>query len=459
MRTEGIGMSDPIAELAATIGEGGLITDRDVVSPYRADQTEWVAAGTPAAVVLAHGVEDVVATLVWATRHHIPIVPRGAGSGLSGGASAVDGCVVLSLERMDRILEVDPENQTALVEPGVINADVGRASAQHDLWYPPDPASFEFSTIGGNVATNAGGLCCVKYGVTGDHVLGLEVVLTDGSVIWTGRRTVKGVAGYDLTNLFVGSEGTLGVVTKALLRLRRRRKPGPICLALFRTLRSAGQAVTGILRETEPYLLEIMDRRCIRAVEEWKGVGLDPGAEAMLLAQLEEHDAVGIGLVEGACAAAGASSVAVSTDEFEAEQLLTVRRLTYPALERLGPTLLDDVAVPRSELVRFIAGVSEISEDLGVEIATFGHAGDGNLHPTILYQRSVEGRAAAGSAFSRVVDLAIEVGGTCTGEHGVGSLKIPFLVREQGERVIDLQRGLKRVFDPMGVLNPGKGIA
>jgi glycolate oxidase len=454
-----VALRDPIDELARALSGDRVLTDPEVVSAYRADQTEWVPAGTPAAVVTAQAVEDVAATLTWASRHRIPVVPRGAGSGLSGGANAIDGSVVLALGAMDRILEIDPENQTALVEPGVINAEVGRAIAPHELWYPPDPASSEFSTIGGNVATNAGGLCCVRYGVTRDHVLGLEAVLADGSVIWAGRRTVKGVAGYDLAGLLIGSEGTLAVVTKALLRLRRRRAPGPICLALFPTLGSAGEAVTAILREVEPSLLEIMDRRCIRAVDEWKGLGLDPGADAMVLAQVEDRDAANVARVEEACARAGAGTVAVSTDAFESEELLTVRRLTYPALERHGPTLLDDVAVPRSNLVRFIGTVSEISEEAGVEIATFGHAGDGNLHPTILYERTEEGRAAAGSAFERVVEAAIALGGTSTGEHGVGVLKLPFLGKEQGARLIDIQRRVKRAFDPLEILNPGKAIA
>jgi glycolate oxidase len=345
------------------------------------------------------------------------------------------------------------------VEPGVINAEVGKAAVPHGLFYPPDPASHEFSTIGGNVATNAGGLCCVQYGVTRDHVLGLEVVLADGSVVWTGRRTVKGVAGYDLTSLLVGSEGTLGVVTKALLRLRRRREPGPICLAVFRTLGAAGEAVATIAKEVEPSLLEIMDRRCIEAVEAWKGIGLDVDAEAIVLAQVNAQDGAGMHRVEKACGSAGAGYAAVSSDEFEAEELLGIRRLAYPALERLGPTLLDDVAVPRSELVRFMGRVSELSDKVGVEIATFGHAGDGNLHPTIMFEGSAEGREAAMSAFRVVVEIALELGGTCTGEHGVGTLKLPFLPQEQGDRVIHLQRAVKRVFDPAGVLNPGKGIA
>lgn len=450
---------DRLEELAQDLDEGRLISDPALTSPFRSDQAQWIDAGVPAGVVAARGVDDVVATIRWAARHEVPVVPRGAGSGLSGGANATDGCIVLSLERMDHILEIDSENQTALVEPGVINADLDKAAAAHDLWYPPDPASLEFSTIGGNVATNAGGLCCVRYGVTRDYVLGLEMVLADGSVIWTGRRTRKGVAGYDLTSLIVGSEGTLCVVTKALLRLRRPRQPGPLCLATFPTIGRAGQAVAAIAADVEPSVLELMDQRCITAVEEWKGLGLDTDAEALLIAQLEEAEAAAMGSIERACQEADAGYVAVSTDRFEAEELLTVRRLCYPALERLGPTLLDDVAVPRSELARFVGRVAELSDNVGVDIATFGHAGDGNLHPTILYENTPEGRVAAEAAFRVVVEIALEVGGTCTGEHGVGSLKIPFLSRELGSRSIELQRALKRAFDPAGILNPGKGIA
>jgi glycolate oxidase len=450
-------MPDAIDELSEQLYVGGLITDSDLIMSYRSDQARWVDAGYPAAVALPRHVKDVRTTLVWATKHAVPIVARGAGSGLSGGASAIDGCVVLSLERLNGAVQIDPENQTALVEAGVVNAEVSKAGLQYGLWYPPDPASFEFSTIGGNVATNAGGLCCVKYGVTRDYVLALEVVLADGTLVWTGRRTAKGVAGYDLTSLLVGSEGTLGVVTKALLRLRRRPRPGPICLSVFPTLGSAGRAVAGMW-PVEPSLLEIMDRRSIQAVEEWKGLGLDTDAEAVVLAQVEERDRDEVSVLEKASESAGASYVAVSTDAFEAEELLNVRRLVYPALERRGPTLLDDVAVPRSELTRFMGRVSGISDRLKVEIATFGHAGDGNLHPTILFDDSAEGRATAALAFNAVVEAAIELGGTCTGEHGVGVLKLPFLALEQGHESLGIQAALKRTLDPAGILNPGRGI-
>jgi glycolate oxidase len=450
-------LSPSLVELSARIA-GRLIDDPDAMVPYRTDQAGWIEGGEPIAVAKAEGVDDVVEAIRWASAAGVPVVPRGAGSGLSGGAAAIDGCLVLALERMDRILAIDAENQTALVEPGVINAAVSEAAAPHGLFYPPDPASKTFCTIGGNVATNAGGLCCIRYGVTRDHVLALEVVLADGSVVWTGHRTIKGVAGYDVTGLMVGSEGTLGVVTQALLRLRRRPEDGPLCLASFPSLRAAGAAIMVIAHDVDASLLEIMDRRSIQAVEAWKGLGLDLSARAVVLVQTDDDAAMAI--AEAACTSAGATDVTVSTDPFEAGELLNVRRLVYPALEREGQTLLDDVAVPRSALTTLIARIEHIAGRTGADIATFGHAGDGNLHPTILYDAAnIESRAVASEAFGQIVDAAVELGGTCTGEHGVGVLKRPFLTGELGERQAALQRSIKHAFDPRGILNPGRAIA
>jgi glycolate oxidase len=450
-------VSPPLAGLAQRL-TGRMVDDAEAMLAYRTDQARWVEGGEPAAVVVAHDLDDVVEAIRWASANGVPVVPRGAGSGLSGGAAAIDGCLVLSLERMDRILAVDADEHTALVEPGVINVAVSDAAAPHDLFYPPDPASKAFCTIGGNVATNAGGLCCVRHGVTRDHVLGLEVVLADGSVVWTGRRTVKGVAGYDVTSLMVGSEGTLGVVTKALLRLRRQAPEGPICLATFPSLSAAGGAVASVVRQVDASLLEIVDGRCIRAVEEWRSIGLDTAAQALVFVQTAT--AADMAIVEAACASADATDVSVSSDAFEAGELLNVRRQVYPALERQGLTLLDDVAVPRAALTTLIARVEEIAERTGADIATFGHAGDGNLHPTIVYAANdPEARATAFEAFGRIVEAALDLHGTCTGEHGVGVLKRSFVPREVGERQVALQRAIKRAFDPAGILNPGRGIA
>ena len=452
-----------LADLTAILADSPVITDPDASAAYRHDQAAWVEGGKPLAVVLAGSTVDVQATLRVATAHRVPVVTRGAGSGLSGGAAALDGCIVLCVAGMDRILEIDPVDQTIEVEPGVINEAVSAAAREHGLWYPPDPASRGFSTIGGNVATNAGGLCCVKYGVTGDYVLGLEVVLADGSLLTTGRRTIKGVAGLDLTRLFVGSEGTLGVVTRARLRLRPLPPPPATVVAFFPTPAAAGRAVAALgAAGVVPSLLELMDRTTVRAVEEWKRMDLDVDAGALLLAQ---SDAAGPGrdaevrAVVAACEAEGATYTASTTDPAEGAVLLEARRLAYPALERLGATLLDDVAVPRSRVAELIEVVERIAAEHGVVIGTFGHAGDGNMHPTIVVPHGdVTARAAAGAAFDDIVHAAIRLDGTITGEHGVGSLKHGFLETELGPTAVDVQRRIKAALDPHGILNPGRAL-
>ena len=446
------------AALQAALPPDTVVTDPARLESYRDDAATWVRGGMPAALVLARTTQDVAVAVGCASEAGTPIVVRGAGSGLSGGASAIEGCVVLCLERMTEVLLVDAEEQLAVVQPGALNVDVKRSAEEAGLWYPPDPASWEFSTIGGNVATNAGGLCCVKYGVTADYVLGLELVLADGSVVRTGRRTVKGVAGYDLTRLFVGSEGTLGVITEITLRLRPPRTAPVTVVAELPTLPAAGAAVVGVCGLVTPALLEIMDRTTIRAVEDWKRMGLDRSAAALLLAQCDgPAAATEAEQVVAACEAAGATSTYVSADAAEAQELLAARRLAYPALERLGATLLDDVAVPRRALPTMLAAVERIAAERGVVIGTFGHAGDGNLHPTIVFDRSDESsRAAAGAAFDDMVGLALDVGGTVTGEHGVGTLKRGWLETELGPAALDLHRRVKSALDPAGLFNPGK---
>jgi glycolate oxidase len=447
---------DPIEELLAQLPASRLLTDVDVLEAYRRDEARLVEPGRPLGVVLAHDVGDVQATLRWATRHRIPIVARGAGTGLSGGATAIDGCVVLSLAKMNAIVEMNADDQLAVVEPGVINSDLQNAAAEHGLMFAPDPASFEISTIGGNVATNAGGLRCVKYGVTREAVLGLEVVLADGRVMNTGRRTVKGVAGYDLTALFVGSEGTLGIVTQATVRLRPMPRTDPVTIVgVFATLTSAGEAVNDVIGAgLQPSLLELMDNATIRAVDDWKHVGLDRDAAAMLIAQVDvDHPREPALAIEKAFAAAGATYTAVSTDATEAAELLGIRRMTHWAIERLGMILTEDVGVPRSKLAQMLARIEEIGERYDVVIATVGHAGDGNLHPSIVVDSDRAQHAA-----EEIYKAALELGGTITGEHGIGSLKRDWLPAEIGDVGMDVQRALKDTFDPLGILNPGKGI-
>jgi glycolate oxidase len=351
---------------------------------------------------------------------------------------------------------VNVDDQLAVVEPGVINADLQKAAAAHGLMFAPDPASFEISTIGGNIATNAGGLRCVKYGVTREAVLGLEVVLADGRVLNTGRRTVKGVAGYDLTALFVGSEGTLGIVTQATVKLRPRPRMDPVTVVgVFASLASAGEAVNDVMSAgLQPSLLELMDNATIRAVDDWKHVGLDRTAAAMLIAQVDvDHPREPALAIEKAFAAAGATYTAVSTDATEAAELLGIRRMTHWAIERLGMILTEDVGVPRSNLAQMLTRIEEIGAQYDVVIATVGHAGDGNLHPCIVIDSERAQQAA-----EAIYTVALELGGTITGEHGIGSLKRDWLPAEIGGVGMDVQRAVKATFDPLGILNPGKAI-
>jgi glycolate oxidase len=449
-----------IRELSAVLPPEGLVTDSDVLEAHRHDQAGWAAAGVPGVLVRPSSTAEVQAVLRVAAALRVPVVARGAGSGLSGGANATDGCIVLSLTRMNRILEIDRRGMYAVVQPGVINGALKAAVAEQGLWYAPDPASWEFSTIGGNVATNAGGLCCVKYGVTGDAVLGLEAVLADGSVVRTGGRTVKNVAGYDLTRLFVGSEGTLGVVTEATLRLRPRPPPATTLVASFPTLVGAGAAVTEIMASTRPSALELMDRTTVRAVEAFKPLGLDVESAALLLARSDAGGEQGVAectRMVAACEAAGATFVAHSADEAEGELLLVARRLAFPALERQGATLLDDVGVPLSRIAELLESVERIAERRGVLIGTFGHAGDGNMHPTLVFDRNdPDAVARARTAFDDILRVVLDMGGTITGEHGVGALKRPFLAAQLGPESMRLHRAIKDALDPLGLLNPGK---
>jgi glycolate oxidase len=450
-----------VEQLGDALPAGALVTDPDVLQTYRYDRTEWIEPGTPVAAAFPTTTDQVAAAVRAAAEHGVPIVPRGAGSSLCGGSAAIDGCLVLCLERMDRVLEVDGVDQQAVLEPGVINAEVSRATADLGLWYPPDPASKTFCSIGGNVATNAGGLCCVKYGVTRDHVLGLEVVLADGTVLETGRRTIKGVAGLDLTQLLIGSEGTLGIVTKVRVRLTPLPEGAATMVAVFPTIGTAGVAVSQLVASGLPLsLVELVDRTTLLAVDDWRNLGLDRDAAALLLVQSDAPAPLRGQDVERAatiCDAAGASYTAATDDPDEAEMLLQARRLAIPALERLGDTLLDDVAVPRSRIPHLVERTEAIAAHRDVTIGNFGHAGDGNFHPTIVLPRGDEDALERGkAAFDDLLVAALDLGGTITGEHGIGSVKQPFLERELGATSIAVQRSIKRALDPQGLLNPGK---
>lgn len=450
-----------LERLAAALPDGAVVTDREVLETYRYDRTDWLTPGSPQAAVFPTTTTEVAAAVSIAAEHDVPIVPRGAGSSLCGGSQAIDGAVTLCLERMDRILDIDAVDQTVTVEPGVLNADISLATTDHGLWYPPDPASKAFCSIGGNIATNAGGLCCVKYGVTRDYVLGLEVVLADGTVIQTGRRTIKGVAGLDMNGLFVGSEGTLGIVTRILLRLRPMPTGTSTLVAFFPTLGAAGNAVASITRSgVSLSLMEIMDRATIGIVDDLANMGLDRSAAALLLLQSDSPEPLRAAEVEQAatlCDAAGATYTAFTADPDEAEALLQARRLAGPALETHGQVIWDDVGVPRSKIPDLLGRIEQAGERRGAEVYTFGHAGDGNMHPTFLVRPGDDGaRRRALLAFDDVIEATLDLGGTITGEHGVGSIKAPFLEREIGSDNLALQRRIKQTLDPKNLLNPGR---
>ncbi|WP_229686196.1 FAD-binding oxidoreductase [Longimycelium tulufanense] len=455
-----------LGELRDAVGANGLLADPDVVLGYQRDMMPLAPAGTPGAVVLPSSTEQVQAVVRACAAAGVPIVPRGAGSGLSGAANAIDGCVVLATTRMNHILEVDPDNRLAVVEPGVVNRDLRGAVEKHGLFYPPDPSSYDWCTIGGNLSTNAGGLCCVKYGVTTDSVLGLETVLATGELLRTGRRTVKGVAGYDLTKLFVGSEGTLGVITQATLALRPLPQAPATLVATFGSTAAAGAAVSRVVREgLVPSLMEIMDQASIRAVEQHLSteLGAGTGSATLLICQSDgggETARREIRAIEQICTDVGAELVHWTDDLEEGRMLLAARRAVLPSLEIYGAWLTDDVCVPRTRIADLISGCAEISERYGLLIAVVGHAGDGNMHPTITYDPGSEREfAKAHQAFDEILALGLSLGGTVTGEHGVGKVKREWLAREIGPVGLGVHRAIKAALDPGNLFNPGSMFA
>jgi len=450
-------MTAALAQLTDLLGDA-VRTDPVTCENYRFDWARDPAAGTPIAVVRARNAADVQACVRWAAEHGVPVVPRGAGSGLSAGSSAVDGGIVLSLERM-RAVEIDVATRVAVVEPGAFNAEVKAAAAEHGLWYPPDPSSYEICSIGGNIATNAGGLCCVKYGVTTDYVLGLDVVLADGSKIVLGGKRIKDVAGLSLMKLFVGSEGTLGIITRAILRLIPAQSVRSTLVATFPTVRAAAETVVDIGRTLRPSMLEFMDSGSINAVEDLRPMGLDRDAGAMLIAQ---SDAPGVACtaeiaeMQAAAERAGALEVFVTDDPDEGEMFIAARRAAFPAFEARGALLLEDVGVPIPLLPELLAGVAEVAARHRTEISVVAHAGDGNTHPNIVYDpRDLDARDRAQLAFAEIMQLAIALGGTITGEHGIGRTKKAALPDQLGPGVMTLSQTIKRALDPQLILNPG----
>lgn len=445
--------------LRLRLGDAPLVRDREIAATYAVDASFWARPPVDFTVVRARDEADVVAVLEEAQAHGIPVVPQGARTALTGAACATEGSIVLNVEDL-RGLDIDPVEGHARVGPGIVTAELKAAAAQVGLHYPPDPASVDSCTIGGNVATNAGGLCCIKYGVTADYVTSLEVVLPGGQRMRTGKRTAKGVAGYDLTGLVVGSEGTIGVVTSVLVRLVPAPDPALTALAIFDSLDSAVRGVLALREDRHrPALLEFLDRASIAAIQAVGDFGFPTGCEAALLVQSDRagHAAEDVDRYAATLAAAGATEIAVADNPSEADLLMRGRRMLNNALEAKGGRLAEDACVPVARLADFVRLGQDISARTGVEITLSGHGGDGNLHPSLFFDREdVDGWHRAEAALAELLRAALDLGGTITGEHGIGVQKRPYLVWELGEPELARQRAVKALFDPRGIMNPGK---
>ncbi len=446
-----------IAALAAALGpEVSLISDPDITASYSRDQAPFASAAAPFAVLLARSAAEISIAVKYANENSIPVVTRGAGSGLSGGANSTAGSLVISLEKMNQIIEIDTANQIARVQAGVINLDLDTAAKEFGLAYLPDPASRDWSSLGGNAATNAGGMCCVKYGVTGAHVRAMQVVLASGEIIELGKATKKSVTTYDLLHLFIGSEGTLGVITELTLNLEIRPAAPSTLIATFPSVTKAAAAAAALL-QYRPSMLEIVDQTTLKAVQAWHPLGFEV-AGSVLLMQLDENHSLCEAALE-TCKQFDLIDGVYSDDPADAADLIRVRKLAYPALERMGATLLDDVALPITKIAEFVERVEKLSAEVNLTIGIFGHAGDGNMHPTIVHDHGdLAAAERAQRAFGQIVEIAQSLGGTASGEHGIGSIKPGFVTNEISKTVIDLQRAVKKVFDPNSILNPGKKI-
>lgn len=455
-----------LQELAERLSPDALVTDRDVVDSYACDKALFCPVGRALGLVRARSVDDVVAVMRFATEHRIPVVTQGARTGLSGAANAVDGCLLLNVAGMNEIVAIDPVNQTCRVQPGVINQDLKTALVEHGLSYPPDPGSVAISTLGGNVATNAGGMCCVKYGVTKDYVRAMTVVAADGTVTKLGRETAKGVAGLDLAALFVGSEGTLGTIVEVTLALKPSLTPPITAVGIFPDTESAGRTVTEYMGSGgTPSMLELMDGPTVRMVNAYGDFGLPDDVGALLLVQSDANGAAAVAELESFQQIAesnGGTEVFLSDDPADSELLVAARRAVGLAMEKYahergGGELIDDVCVPRSALGEFFEKLRIIDAEFDVEITTAGHAGDGNMHPSVIFDAGDEAQVAqAQEAFARIMQLGLDLGGTITGEHGVGYLKREWLGHELDAGASLMQMKIKEALDPLGILNPGK---
>jgi glycolate oxidase len=453
--------NDALAPLREIVGAENVLISKEDLIAYSFDGTAALQQ-MPGAVVFAKTTEQVAQVLKLANRTKTPVVTRGSGTGLSGGSLPSANCLVLCLVKMNRILELDRANLTILVEPGVTTLAVADAATGAGLFYPPDPGSMKISTIGGNVAENSGGLRGLKYGITRNYVMGLEIVLPDGEILWTGNKCVKDVAGYSLRDLFVGSEGTLGVITKVLLRLIPKPAAKKTMVATFAQMDAAAQCVSDIIAaQIIPCTLEFLDRTTIHCVEDFAKVGLPLDCEALLLMETDGHPAAvaeEAAKMEECARKNGAMEVRVARDDAEATKLATARRSAFSALARLAPTtILEDATVPRSELAKMIRFVAQVAKKYNLRVGTFGHMGDGNLHPTFLTdERNKEEMHRVEEAFKEIFEEAIRLGGTITGEHGIGMAKKSFLPKFAGDAQMRVMRELRRALDPNGILNPGK---
>ena len=454
--------------LAAQLTDGALTTDPDVVAAHSKDEALFCPHDGAIALVRAKSVEDVQATVRFAHEHRIPVVPQGARSGISGGANATEGSILLSVAGMKDVLEVNTSERTVRVQPGIINQDLKDHLRPFNLSYPPDPGSVGISSIGGNIATNAGGLCCVKYGVTRDFVRSIDVVLADGTLTTFGPQTAKGVAGLDMRGLFIGSEGTLGIVVEATLRLIPLIPDPVTAVAVFPDERSGLQAVADFMAAGgQPSLFEFLDRASISMLNAFGDFGLDADAGSMLLVQFDQpaEAADMLASFETVAEAAGALDVAVSDDPADSAALVAARRSIQPAYEKFahahgGGQLLDDVCIPRAAMPEFCDRLDALRESTGLTIALVAHAGDGNTHPSVFFDAlDEEQTATAERAFEEIMQIGLDLGGTITGEHGVGYLKKGWLAQELDEGSRWAQRAVKEALDPRGILNPGKMLA
>ena len=443
------------------MGAEQVLTSPEDTIPYGFDGTAALK-GPVGVVVHPSSTEEVAAVVKLANEFSNAIVTRGSGTGLSGGSVPSEGCIVLCLTRLDKIISVDPANLTVRAQCGVITAAIDAAANKHGLFYPPDPGSMKISTIGGNVAENSGGLRGLKYGVTRDYVMGLEVVLPDGRIARFGNACVKDVAGYSMKDLFIGSEGTLGIITEVLLKVLPRPAARRTMLASYDRMEDAAQTVSDIIAaKIIPCTLEFLDRMTIGCVEDYAKIGLPRDCEALLLMETDGHPAAVAEEAEQMLTLArarGARDVRVARDDAEALQLASARRSAFSALARVRPTtILEDVTVPRDKLAEMVAFVAEVAKKHKLLVGTFGHMGDGNLHPTFLTdERNTEEMARVHEALEDIVTKTLALGGTITGEHGVGLAKKAWLRRQVGENSHDLMREIKRAWDPRNLLNPGK---